>query len=181
MNINFQQNYFELFNLPIQFNVSISSLAKNYRLLQSRLHPDRFANASAQERRWSIQNTAFVNEAYNILKKRRLRGRYLLELSGIKFDDSKTSTFDPLFLMQQMELRETLAEAKQADDPLDELAKVKGFIHHKTRNFWLDFEHFYQNKDFKAAKSIVLKTRFCERILDEIQQTEEQLEIELLY
>ena len=63
MHIDLAANYFELFSLPICFDVDIGQLASRYRSLQSESHPDRFANADAQTRRRSVQFAALINEA----------------------------------------------------------------------------------------------------------------------
>ena len=53
-----KQNHFELFKLPVAFEVDTQQLAERYRELQRTLHPDRYANASDRERRLSIQHAA---------------------------------------------------------------------------------------------------------------------------
>ena len=104
------QNHFELFGLPVAFDVDAQQLAERYRELQRILHPDRYANASDRERRLSIQHAAQVNEAFQTLKSSLRRARYLLQLKGVEFDDEKETHLDPAFLMEQMELREALAD-----------------------------------------------------------------------
>jgi len=81
------RNHFELFGLPVAFEVDMTRLAETYRELQRALHPDRFANASDRERRLSVQQAARVNEAYQILRSPLRRARYLLELRGVEFDE----------------------------------------------------------------------------------------------
>ena len=77
------QNFFELFDIPVAFQIDSGLVAERYRKLQQALHPDRFANASDSERRLSVQRTAQVNEAFQTLKSPLLRARYLLQLKGI--------------------------------------------------------------------------------------------------
>ena len=66
------------------FDIDTAELAVRYRELQRRVHPDKFANASDQERRLSLQMTAQVNEAFQTLKDPVRRGRYLLSLRGVE-------------------------------------------------------------------------------------------------
>jgi molecular chaperone HscB len=80
------------------------------------VHPDRFAHAGEAEKRLSMQWTARVNEAYATLRRPFERARYLLELQGIEAMDPNNTRMPPDFLMQQMEWRETLAEAQAGKD-----------------------------------------------------------------
>ena len=115
---------FELFGLPQSFDVDLELLDTRYRGLQQAAHPDRFANASDQERRISMQHATQINEGYRTLKDPLLRGRYLLELDGHRFDDEHHTTRDAVFLMEQMELREALANVRGADDAFGVLGDI---------------------------------------------------------
>jgi len=116
--------HFELFGLPLSFDVDMGQLDSRYRELQRTVHPDRFANASDQERRISMQQATQINEGYQVLKDSLQRGRYLLELCGYRIDDGQQTSKDVEFLMEQMELRESLAEVSEADDAFAALGKV---------------------------------------------------------
>lgn len=116
--------HFELFGLPQSFEVDTAQLDSRYRELQRAVHPDRFASASDQERRISMQQATQINEGYQLLKDPLLRGRYLLELHGYRFDDEHNTTSDAAFLMEQMELRELLGEVREADDVFAALGRI---------------------------------------------------------
>jgi molecular chaperone HscB len=116
--------HFELFGLPQSFEVDTEQLDSRYRELQRAVHPDRFANASDQERRISMQQATQINEGYQLLKDPLLRGRYLLELDGYQFDDEHNTTSDAGFLMEQMELRESLGTVREADDSFAALGLI---------------------------------------------------------
>ena len=102
----------------------MEQLDSRYRELQRAVHPDRFANASDQQRRISMQQATQINEGYQLLKDPLQRGRYLLELDGYHFDDEHNTTSDAAFLMEQMELRELLGEVREADDAFAALGKI---------------------------------------------------------
>ena len=81
-----------------------NQLYRLYRELQRVVHPDRYANATDQERRLSMQGATRVNEAFQVLKDPIARARYLLLLNGIDLDAEKDNTTDAAFLMEQLEL-----------------------------------------------------------------------------
>jgi molecular chaperone HscB len=80
---DFNKNYFELFNLPVEFGIDRALLSERYRRLQQDMHPDRYATASAQQQRIAVQYSALVNEAYATLNKPLSRALYLLKMAGM--------------------------------------------------------------------------------------------------
>jgi molecular chaperone HscB len=180
MTLDLTQDYFSLFQLTPHYDTDMSELSHQFRALQATWHPDRFATADDEARRVSVQNTAFINEAYETLKKPRLRARYLLELSGVSFSDETETSKDPMFLMQQMDLRESIEDAEHADDPFDALDNVVSDVREQADQLENDFKEAYVAGDQQAAKEVVLKMRFFERIKGEVKQLEEKLEDQLM-
>ena len=58
------QSHFELFGLPAAFALDAERLEMAYREIQSRVHPDRFAHAEAQEQqlRGELGDVAILRE-----------------------------------------------------------------------------------------------------------------------
>lgn len=118
--LDLTQNYFDLFGLPAAFDVDATALAERYRELQRIVHPDRHASGTDQQRRLSMQGATYLNEALETLKDPLRRARYLLTLRGLDPDAGGERPMSPHFLMEQMELRERLAELRGAAEPLAE-------------------------------------------------------------
>ncbi|HEY0722287.1 MAG TPA: Fe-S protein assembly co-chaperone HscB [Gammaproteobacteria bacterium] len=177
MRLNLNQNHFELFGLSAGFEVDGETLALRYRDLQKETHPDRFANASDQERRLSVQLAAQINEAYRVLKNPLARARYLLELNGVNLDDTDTR-MDPEFLMEQMELREALAEIPQAKAPFDALDELRDQLEARERDLIEDLRRDFDDGSTPAlarARDVVRKMQFIQRLLEEAETLEENL------
>ena len=102
------QNYFQLFQLPQQFNIDLTALETNYRAIQSASHPDRFVTATDAEKLAAIQTATTANEAYKTLKHPAQRAAYLLGLQGITAIAETNTAMPADFLMQQMEWRLSL-------------------------------------------------------------------------
>ncbi len=176
--MSLDQNHFELFDLPVGFDIEQQQLAERYRDLQRTLHPDRFANAPDQERRLSVQKAAQVNEAFQVLKSPLQRARYLLQLAGVDFDDEKETHLDPVFLMEQIELREALAEVRDSDDPLATLNGImQDITRHQARMIDEIREHLASDDDTsrQQAKQLVQKMQFFNRLQQEAEELEESL------
>ena len=161
-------DFFALFGLPKTFRISLSELDSRYRDVQAQVHPDRFANAPEGERRLSMQWATRANEAYLTLKKPLERAKYLLELAGHDLQAESNTAMPADFLMEQMEWREAVMEARTGGD------------HH-------ELEHLYQRlrgdidgrydevaallddaRDYALATDRVRRLMFLEKLLYEI-------------
>ncbi len=177
--LDFSKNYFELFGLPVDYSVDAAALADNYRNLQRVVHPDRFASASDQERRLSMQGATLINEAFQTLKDPMLRARYLLSLHGVEMGDGKESTQDMEFLMEQMELREQLSEVKGQAAPFEVVAKIIGDIDDKIAVLiGMLTEQFASAapEHLEQARDTVLKMQFLQKLHRDAESLEAELE-----
>ena len=175
MAVEFSQNYFEIFGLPVDFNLDTSLLTERYRELQKTVHPDRFASASDRDRRMAVQQAALINEALNTLKSPLLRARYLLQLNGIGFDDEKETHMDPEFLMEQMELREAVSEVRQQADPFASLNELMNTIEQKHNAMLEQLQELISRQEFEAAKIQVQKLQFLGKLKQECESLEQDL------
>ena len=167
------QNHFDLFGLPPSFSIEGEALERSYRDIQSKVHPDRFAHSGDAERRASLQWTTRVNEAYRTLKDPVLRAKHLLELHGVDVAFETNTAMPPEFLMQQMELRETLEDAKDAA-ALDALRSSLG--KQKRQLVESIAEAIDGNKDYSGAAGLVRKLQFLDRLDEEIDSAYEEIE-----
>lgn len=110
------QNHFDLFQLPQQFTINASALDAAYHEVQNRVHPDKFVSSTDAEKRVAMQWATRANEAYQTLKDSLKRAAYLCELHGIDLQTESNTSMPTAFLMQQMEWREALDEARAAKD-----------------------------------------------------------------
>ena len=159
------QNHFELFGLAPAFGLETEALERSYRQIQAQVHPDRFAHAGDAERRASLQWTTRVNEAYRTLKDPVQRAKHLLELQGVDVAFETNTAMPPDFLMQQMDLREALEEAKDAprlDALRTELRRSRSTLETEIEQA-LD-----RKKDYAAAAGLVRKLQFLDKLDSEI-------------
>jgi len=110
------KNYFELFTLPVNYDIDLSDLNSHFRTLQKAVHPDNFANSAEQERLYSVQQASLINDAYNTLKDPLERAKYMLVLNEIDINADDIKKLPPEFLMQQIELREQIEHAQDSKD-----------------------------------------------------------------
>ena len=111
--MDFNADHFALLGLPRTFRIDVNLLDERYRAVQAQVHPDRFADADETQRRRSLQWATKVNEAYVALRKPLARALYLLKLVGFGIDLADNHAMPVEFLMEQMEWREAVAEARE--------------------------------------------------------------------
>lgn len=175
MTPDFSHNHFQLFGLPVAYGVDSARLERGYRDLQSRVHPDRFAASSDAEKRVAMQWAARANEAYRTLRDPVERARYLLNLKGYDTAEETWTAMPPDFLMQQMEWREAVAEARQAAD-----AHGLRHLHTEISAARKDMLGLLQRAldaeaNYDAACSLVRKLRFLDKLDLEIDEALEPL------
>jgi len=136
--------------------------------VQARVHPDRFAHAPEAERRLSMQWATRANEGYQTLKKPLARARYLLELAGQDLQAENNTAMPADFLMEQMEWREAVMEARSGGDH-HELEHLYQRLDTDLRSRYdevgelLDVQH-----DYALATDRVRRLMFLEKLLHEI-------------
>ena len=169
------QNHFDIFGLPVSFDIDTASLAERYRELQRAAHPDRFANASDRERREAVQQAANINEAFQTLKSPLQRARYILQIKGVRFDDQKDTSYDTAFLMEQIELREALAEVKDNPNALSRLNDLMQDINVRINTMQSELATALSGDDLDQAKALVHKLQFLHKLRIESENLEAEL------
>ena len=177
MQSNFSKDYFDLFGLPVSYNVEKDKLAQRYRELQYNVHPDKFTTSSDQERRLSMQLAAHVNEAFQTLKNPMLRARYLLDLRGVN-PDQRDIAMNPDFLGEQIELRERLAAISAGGDTRDDLSEIKRELVGRHEALQRRFSDEYETgtaDSLRTAGMIFLELQFIDKLLQEIATLETEV------
>ena len=160
-------SHFDLFAIPPAFGIDAARLAAAYRALQSKVHPDNFATATAADRRAAMQWAVRANEAYTTLKDPLKRAVHLLELRGVDVGAENNTAMEPAFLMAQMEWREAVEDARDAKnvDALDRLLenlRDEKKVRYGKLGGWLD-----SNADKPAAEA-VRQLMFLEKVQSDI-------------
>lgn len=179
MMIDITKNYFDLFGLPVGFVLDTDELSGRYRELQRVVHPDRYANASEQEKRLALQQATQVNEAFEALRDPLRRAIYLLQLQGVDTNQETATTRDSDFLMQQMEMREALADVRSSPDPqarLDQLIRrIRQMLEAQVAELAMQLETATPEQ-LEAARESVSKMQFLNKLYNEAEAIEAELE-----
>lgn len=167
--------FFELFNLPVDFDIDLNLLTERYREIQKQVHPDNFANATESEKLLAIQKTSEVNDAFETLKQPMTRCEYMVFEHGFDVKYEQQTIKDGMFLMQQMELREELEELPQADDLESAFDDFYDDVKQLIREYTDSFKQLFAKQDYEKAADAVRKMRFIYKLQTEAQLLEDKL------
>jgi len=167
---------FALLGLPRRFAVDAAMLATQWRALQSRVHPDRFAAEGASAQRLAMQWAVRVNEAHRRLKDPLTRATYLCELAGHPLQIQGGPAVSQDVLQRQMQWHEALADASSPEmvRKLDaEVAARVQAVEHAVADD-LDVR-----RDPAAALPKLREWMFLARFRSEVERRVEALEAEV--
>ncbi len=167
--------YFELFDLPVQFEVDLNLLQDRFRSIQKLVHPDKFASGSEQQKLLAVQHASEANDAYETLKHPLTRAEYMVSQHGHDVRHEQETIKDGMFLMQQMELREELEDVSSASDPETALDDFYDDVKQLVSEYTLNFTKKFADEDYVAAALAVKKLRFIYKLKDEAQALEDKL------
>jgi molecular chaperone HscB len=165
---------FATLGLPRSYDVDLPAVEKTHRELSRALHPDRFVNAGASERREALSRAVEVNEAWRVVRDPIRRAEALLQLAGAAVGEEKAPPTDPEFLMEMLEQREALSEAKQAKDlaRVHEMAKA---IEARSRAVEQALGEGFARGEAASLVGKLGELKFYRRFLDEVSAIEDEL------
>jgi molecular chaperone HscB len=167
-------NPFALLGVDSRFDLDLSALEKTHRELSRALHPDKFAQANASERRAALEKAAAVNEAWRTLRDPIKRAEALFRMHGIAVGEDNEPKAAPGFLMEVLEMREELAEARGKKD-LDEVRKLGEGMKTKLAGAQQKLADGFAAKAEPLSLLPVLgEMRFYKRFLDEVDAIDEE-------
>jgi molecular chaperone HscB len=105
-----EPDFFSFLGLPRKLRIDMADLEQRYRALSRQFHPDYFYNASAAERRASLERSSYLNDAYRTLKNPVARVEYLLKLEGV--GGGQNQKVPPGLLEEVFALNEELDEIR---------------------------------------------------------------------
>jgi molecular chaperone HscB len=174
---------FSTLGLARRYDLDTGELERRYRDLQRALHPDRHTNAPASERRMKLQKAVEVNEAYRTLRDDQSRAEALLAVLsgelGVPVVDPGEKA-DPELLMEMMELRESLSEAKAARDAAEvhKLAKrvsaEQGEMRVKLTEAFDALPKPPRPEALGPIRALVSRLKYYKRFLDEVAVFEDE-------
>jgi len=174
------RDFFAVLGLSSRYHVDMPALEKSYRDHSRLVHPDKFAKASPKERRFSLEQSTLLNQAFKTLKDPTSRAEYVLKANGfaaVSEEAGKHGAGERLpleFYEEVMEDREALMDAKMegpeavqklADKVLARRAKTLETVD-RAMTAW---ETSGAREALQPAVSELAKLKYYQRFLDEVE------------
>jgi len=167
-NLSGFDDYFALFQIKPQFNIDRQALESAYLTVQKQVHPDLHAGGSEAEKRVSMQMATLANSAYRTLMNPIQRGLYLCAKNGVDPQLETNTSMPATFLMQQMEWRETLDEAR--DNPL-KLEELYAQVEKTKKEVLLEVEQAIDGQqNFEVAAQKLRALLFIDKFSVELEE-----------
>ena len=159
------KNYFELFLLPIDFEINLDELEKKYFEFQNQFHPDK---SSIDE----IEKSILINKAYEILADDFLRACYILQLKGIDIrNDEKAIKIDIATLETVLELQEEIIKITNKDKIKILQEKLNGEIKLLINSA----VNCFKGSDINLAAQFLVKAKYLKKSLQDLKDQKQKL------
>ena len=163
-------DHFARLGLPRRYAQDRDAIENAYLERAKAVHPDRFVGADSGAKRRAMEGSAALNEGYRVLRDPVARAEYLCKLAGIDVDSSDPNTgapqMDQGFLIEMIERREALAEARQQGPAA--LDTLRGQVEDELEDaFDAAIQALDEERSQEAAQSLV-RRRYFQRLIDEI-------------
>jgi molecular chaperone HscB len=174
---------FTTLGLARRYDLDQAELERKYRDLQRTLHPDRHTNAPASERRMTLQKAVEVNEAYRTLRDDQRRAEAILAAlsseAGVPSVDPSEKA-DPELLMEMMELRESLSEAKASRDAAEvarlakRVAAERSAARERLTRAFAAVPAPPPSEALVPLRALISRLKYYQRFLDEVAVFEDE-------
>jgi molecular chaperone HscB len=165
---------FATLGIPRAFDLDLDAAERAHRDLSRALHPDKFVAGGASERRAALGKAVEVNEAWRIVRDPIRRAEALLSLAGVVLGEGHEPNADTEFLMEMLEQREALGEAKTARD-LATVRQLAATIEKRGRDAERALAEGFARGEAASLLGKVSELRFYRRFLDEVSAIEDEL------
>jgi len=171
---------FAVLGLPRRFGIDLKEAESRHLELSKTLHPDKYASSGAGERRLSLSRAVEVNEAWRALRDPIKRAEAILKLSGLENEVGETREPKPsgAFLMEVMEARERLDEAKSSKDHAlvaTVVGEAKAQFRDAERAIARAIDEAHSIEKLRAASPLLGRLRYAARFLEEARNAEDDL------
>ncbi len=156
-----KQNFFQLFDLKVSFDIDKNLLDQKLFEKQAQFHPDKHINDSTEIQDKILEKSQELNYGYKILKSDFSRAEHILSLQNI---DLSKEVLSPEFLEETFEWRTRLNDTESLTD-------LRSEVQVDIRATLANMGNSLKKELYHEAKNDYIKLKFLKRFLEEIENT----------
>jgi molecular chaperone HscB len=166
---------FAILGFERKYDIDLAAAERRHRELSRALHPDRYAGAGAAERKLTLAKAIEVNEAWRIVRDPIARAEALFTLAGLMVGEDREPKPSPALLMEAMDRREALAEAR-ANQDLAAIERLAGEVYARRTEVEGELRKgFARGGKLDGLVPLLGELRFHRRFLDEVSAIEDAI------
>lgn len=175
-------DYYAFFGVPRRLSINTDDLQNRFYSLSRLLHPDRFTRRSEQERRYSLEASSILNDAYRVLRDPIRRAEYVLKQAGYEIGEQRSKDVPPELLEEVFELNMALDELRMGDDDvLPQLDEMRHGFLDMLAGIDSELEEKFQRHDgspdergraavLEEIKSALHRRRYIRNLVNEVDR-----------
>ena len=163
-------HYFELFELPLQFEVDAKKIRPKFLELSRRFHPDFHSQENEVNQQKVMEQSALINKGWQVFQEPLATLHYVLQLLG-KIKEQENPVLSADFLMEMMELNERLTEGDQ-DQQLqlkEEINRYEKELYEGIKSILKSPPSVATDTDLEKIKEYYYQQKYLNRIQERIQ------------
>jgi molecular chaperone HscB len=169
-------NYFELYELPLRFNLDQQSIKNRFYELSKKYHPDFYINSSAEKQAEILELSTLNNKAFQVLKDPQRRLQYVLTLKNL-LEEGENYVLPQSFLMDMMEVNEALMDLEFDPDPVKldsvktQISTLENQLDNELEALTTTFDQQdgeAQEAPLKAIKDLYYRNKYLQRIKESL-------------
>lgn len=172
---------FSVLGVTPSFALDLGFVEKRHRELSRALHPDRHASEPPAQRREALGRAIEVNEAFRTLRDPARRAEALLHRLGIAIGEGREPNASAALLMDVMEQREALSDAKR-DRDVAAVARLAEAVQRREAGVAARLAALFEAAlvpsavaDTEALLASLGELRYLRRFLDEVGAIEDEI------
>jgi molecular chaperone HscB len=170
--------FYRFFGLEERLTLDLEDLQKRFYDLSRKLHPDRFTRKSEQERQYSLEATAILNDGFRTLRDPVKRAEYVLKEHGFDVGEQRSKDVPPELLEEVFELNMALEELRGGDEsarPQLEQARERfnQMLGDTDRQLQQEFQNHDQGKapeTLGKIRGILNRRRYIQNLVGEVNK-----------
>ena len=167
------QDYYRFFDLDRRLSIDLSDLQKRYYSLSRLVHPDHFARGTPNEKRFALDATAILNDAFRTLRDPVARAEYVLKEEGIEAVHDGAKRVPPELLEEVFEVRTALegdaaARATLATS-LDRFRALRGQADRELETLFQQYDADGGREALVRLRAVLDRRKYITNLIEELE------------